>query len=427
MKRKSNHPPGLASSYRASSVLPQNGSLAPGDSELAQSGNGVSRKDFLRLTGGFLTTAALSQYCATGSEHRFIHGTSDPTKEAKSSGLDHPILVALMAGISAPNPHNTQAWKFKISSETEALLYVDEKRILPQTDPSTRQIHMGQGCLLELVAVAAGSTGHEAKIQLFPEGYSVQDLGKKPVARIELVPSRKKDDLIEAVAHRHTVRSAYEGPPITQKEFESLRSITGARVSELRFTPAEELQKHLEFHFAGMQAELGNFPTADESRIWFRIGNEEIYSRRDGISLPANGVTGLQKWIIETFFLSHDPEDYYDPAGQKMFMDRYRENLFTAKGQVLFITKGNTVKEWVLCGRDYARFQLAASAMGLVMRPTSQLMQEFPAMQKLAEEYNAFVGVRPPARIQINALLGRADADFLSPRRPLEEMILENQ
>lgn len=382
----------------------------------------LSRRKFLQSTGGFLTAAALSQYCSSG-QNRYPDGSADPVQSAKAAGLDTPILQTLNAAISAPNPHNTQAWKFRILSSTEALLYVDETRILPETDPTTRQVHMGQGCLLEVAAISAGQTGHEAKIQLFPEGYRAVDAGKKPIALIALKESDKRDSLFDAIAQRHTVRAAYSGPMITESEFSSLKDMTSPKIAELRFTPPSELKKHLEFHMQGFETEMKDVAAAEESRIWFRIGNDEIYTKRDGISLAGNGVTGFQKWIIETFFLSHDPEDYYDPDGQKMFLDRYRENLFTARGQVLFITRTNSEKDWVLCGQDYVRFQLAAQSLGLVMRPTSQLMQEFPSMQSIAQRYNEFVGIKSPAKIQINALIGRAEVDFLSPRRPLRDMI----
>ena len=251
---------------------------------------------------------------------------------------------------------------------------------------------MSQGCLLELLSVAAGELGMSASISLFPEGYRVpSDAGKKPVASIQLIRANQRDPLYASISARRTVRTAYHGPAINSREYTDLKALTKPRVSELRETAPADLQKHLDFHFKGMQAELAHFPSAEESRKWFRIGNDEIYGKRDGISLASNGVQGFQKWFIETFILSHDPEDYYDESGQKMFMDRYRENLYSVKGQILFITKSNTVKDWVLCGRDYARMQLAAQSMGLVMRPTSQLMQEFDAMADLAAQYNSFI------------------------------------
>lgn len=385
----------------------------------------LSRQDFLFKSGGFITAAALGSHCSTYSQARFSSGATDPLQNARASGLQTPILQALAVGISAPNPHNTQAWKFRLISDTEALLYVDETRILPETDPTFRQVHLGQGCLLELLSVGAGEIGMESRISLFPEGYDpTKDLGKKPVARIRLLPSEVKDPMYAFVSHRRTVRSAYGGPDITQEEYHALAQLTAPRVSKLKSTNSQNLKEHLKFHFQGMESEMGYFPTADESRKWFRIGDDEIYGKRDGISLAGNGITGLKKWFFETFFLSHDPDVFHSSSNQTAFLDSYRENLFSVKGQILLITSTNTVNDWVLCGRDYARLQLAAHSLGLVMRPTSQLMQEFPAMMKLAKKYNRFVGVHPPAKIQINALLGRSEEDFQAPRRPIEDMII---
>ena len=65
-----------------------------------------------------------------------------------------PILSkAISYGITAPNPHNTQAWKVKILNPTSFLLYVDEKRLVTASDPPTRQIHVGQGTFIETVTV----------------------------------------------------------------------------------------------------------------------------------------------------------------------------------------------------------------------------------------------------------------------------------
>lgn len=388
----------------------------------------LSRRAFLSRSGALLSAAALAQYCASAARQAGARG-DDPLENARAAGLgDRPILVALNAGVTAPNPHNTQAWKFRILSSEEALLYVDETRLLPVTDPPARQIHMGQGCLLELTAVAASALERTAEIELFPEGYAPErDIGKKPVARIRLRPGGALDPLAAAIGRRHTVRSAYTGPALTPAEFQSLARATAPRAAQLAFTAAgAELDAHLDRHFAGFTLETMTRRTGEESRQWFRIGEREIFSKRDGISLRDNGVAGFQRWFIETFILSHEPESFFDPDGMAQFLETYKRNLYTARGQIQLITKGNAVRDWILSGRDYARLHLAATAAGLVMRPMSQLLQEFPEMTALREDYERFSGVRPPAKIQIVALLGRGDHDYYSPRRPLSAMVRES-
>lgn len=56
-------------------------------------------------------------------------------KRPAINASDPPISRAIAYGINAPNPHNTQAWKIKHISDLETLVYLDEHRLLPMTDP----------------------------------------------------------------------------------------------------------------------------------------------------------------------------------------------------------------------------------------------------------------------------------------------------
>ena len=125
-----------------------------------------------------------------------------------------PILKSIGIGITAPNPHNTQAWKFKILNDYECTLYVDEKRILPETDPSTRQIHIGQGTFLETLSIGATGLGYNSEVNYFPDGfYDLNEIGIKPVAHIKLTKSDKQNpcSLYDSLSKRQTTRTEYSG------------------------------------------------------------------------------------------------------------------------------------------------------------------------------------------------------------------------
>ena len=51
-----------------------------------------------------------------------------------------------------PNPHNKQPWIIHLTGPASFNLYVDPDRLLPETDPIHRQIHIGQGTFLETPA-----------------------------------------------------------------------------------------------------------------------------------------------------------------------------------------------------------------------------------------------------------------------------------
>ncbi len=120
---------------------------------------------FLFQTGTIITATLLTQ-C----------GVAADTKSGESMRRPHPdqfptpALKAIALGINAPNPHNTQAWKFRIVSDTELLMYVDETRILLATDPPTRQIHIGCGCFLSVMTAGISQYGYAAACTLYRKG-----------------------------------------------------------------------------------------------------------------------------------------------------------------------------------------------------------------------------------------------------------------
>ena len=112
-------------------------------------------------------------------------------------------------------------------SDTAALLYVDENRLLPATDPPARQIHIGAGCCIETLAIGMTTEGYDSEVQLLPDGpYGLDEIGRKPVAGIELRPrsATRPDELADAIGRRQTNRKPYTGPLLADIEAEHLRA-----------------------------------------------------------------------------------------------------------------------------------------------------------------------------------------------------------
>ena len=81
-----------------------------------------------------------------------------------------PRRRALAWALLAPNPHNLQSWAVDLSRPDTIVLHVDAARLLPQTDPFSRQILIGHGCFLEILAMAAAADGYRTEVTLFPDG-----------------------------------------------------------------------------------------------------------------------------------------------------------------------------------------------------------------------------------------------------------------
>ena len=100
-----------------------------------------------------------------------------------------------------------------LGTPDEILLRCDLSRLLPETDPNSRQIMMSHGTFLELLDIAARERGLRAAIELFPEGaFPPEKVDQRPVARIRLSrdSSVSKDPLFAQILRRHTNRSLYD-------------------------------------------------------------------------------------------------------------------------------------------------------------------------------------------------------------------------
>jgi hypothetical protein len=82
----------------------------------------------------WLTVPALVTSC--GERH-----DQNPIASARAAGIDKPIFLAIVAGISAPNPHNTQAWRFRVHGDLEMSLYVDPERLLLRPLGPVQKLH----------------------------------------------------------------------------------------------------------------------------------------------------------------------------------------------------------------------------------------------------------------------------------------------
>ncbi|HMZ62242.1 MAG TPA: nitroreductase family protein, partial [Leptospiraceae bacterium] len=128
--------------------------------------------------------------------------------------------------------------------------------------------------------------------------------------------------------------------------------------------------------------------------------------------------------VAETFFTGPEPEKFHNRGGLDMFMERYRNNIGSAKGLVYWKTAGNTKKDWIHTGMDYARFQLALTSLGYKMHPMSQPLQEFPEMDSYRKALDSALSVKPSEKIQMIARLGKSSFAYFSPRRSQKDMLL---
>jgi hypothetical protein len=335
--------------------------------------------------------------------------------------------IVLSYAILAPNPHNKQPWIVRFTGPRSLELFVDPERLLPETDPPYRQIHIGQGTFLENLVLAAQAHGHRAVVRYFPAGmYGNQALEPKPVAAIELVPDAAlvKDPLFEAILARQTNRRAYEATALRADE---LRGIQGAYdtseypLSVLTAAPRREaLAEMLE---QAMRVETSNRRRDLETIAMFRFNDREIEAYRDGFGLAQSGMGPFMRWMAETFFLSRESTEADPSAFGKEAVTMTGRQARSAAAFAWISSIGNTRLDQVKVGRAYERVNLTATRLGLAMHPLSQVLQEYADMSELQRAFLQALEIPPGHTVQMLFRLGRAERTPHSPRRPPDALL----
>ena len=385
----------------------------------------ISRRSFLG-TGVAATASALPVIGTSGC------GLGQPPPPPSSWVVpDRPAepvpLAALRCGALAPNAHNTQPWLLQARADGAFDLFVDSKRLLPFTDPWYRQTHVSQGTFLELASIAALQWGHDLSVEYFPEGsYGLQTLRDAPVARLRFAerPEAPTSRLFSEIIKRQCNKRSYDPVVIdgaTQRLLESTGVPFGVRVQVM--TESAKRDRLADVASEAMRVEMKDQQRAAETVKWFRFSEPELREKADGFGLGQNGVSGVKRWIAESFFLDRRGADKWDSSFVEGAIEGAREQAQSASAFIVMSTRGGTRTDELLAGRAFARLALTVSKVGLALHPMSQAAEEFKDMAPVLADLKSAAGLNTDETVQMFLRIGKASPVLHTPRRKLEQML----
>lgn len=379
----------------------------------------MDRRAFVRLVGGGTVLAATAPLagCSSGIPPAAVAAWSGPGNEPDLRRwiLGHAIL--------APHSHNLQSWLVDLRRPDEIVLRCDRTRLLPETDPFSRQIMMSQGTFIELLDLAARQRGQRAEITLFPEGeFGPAAIDDRPVAHVRLTadPGVRPDPLFGAIFQRHTNRNAYDPAwPVPDLAWQAMAA--AARHPGLRFghtAPADpQLPLHRAIASKAWAIELSTPRTMLESLKVVRVGASEIERHRDGISITSPFLVAMER--LGLFDRTQAPAP--DSMAARGQIDDFDKKIASTPAFLWLVSEGNGRRMQVEAGRAYARVQLAATAQGVAMQPLQQALQEFPEVAgPHAEVHRLLQAPQPAHTVQMWARVGYAAPVEPAPRRGLQ-------
>jgi len=328
-----------------------------------------------------------------------------------------PEVIAARAAILAANPHNAQQWALRVTP-SRIDLFADPARSLGTMDSLGREMHIGLGCALENLVIAAESSGRTATVQLMPDP-SVPTW----VASVALTPAAPTvDPRFAAIARRHTNRGRYADAPLPAAAEPALRALmTDPSVQLHLLTNANDKARFRASTVDATVALIADAAMSRDSNAWYRQSAEDILANRDGITLDASGNGAL------TRFFGKSMGRPSDETANGYWLDGTRGDQSTASAFVVLSSPAaNTREDQLRVGRLYQRIHLWAVSQGLSAQPLNQLaeLQDREESAGRAPRFTAalndLMGV-PDRRGQMLFRLGYAFDDALkSPRRPLE-------
>jgi hypothetical protein len=383
----------------------------------------MQRRQFVRLVGGGVVAAATAPLaaCSKALPPEAIAAWNGPGTE--------PDLRRWLLGyaILAPHSHNLQSWVVDLGEPDQILLRCDLDRLLPETDPYSRQIMMSHGTFLELLDMAARERGYRAEITLFPQGaFGPQQLDGRPVARVRLLPDAAavRDPLFVQVLQRHTNRSAYDlARPVPAAAWQAMAA--AVQPHELRFGFAgleqpEALAQQRAVAAEAWRIEMVTPRTIMESYQVLRVGADEVARHRDGLTLMDPLVVLLDR--VGLFDRSHPPaaEDFATTSQIKDF----NAKLDSTPGFLWMVSEGNDRVTQVNAGRAFMRVHLAATAQGVALQPLQQALQEYAKQAQTHAQIRRLLGADAPGQtLQMWARVGYAPQVPPAPRRALDAFI----
>jgi len=374
----------------------------------------MERRQFIRIAGGGAVLAALAPVagCSSDLPPEALAAWQPP---AEMPDVRHWLLAH---AILAPHSHNLQSWLVDLSTPGTVLLRIDRTRLLPETDPFSRQMMMSQGTFLALLELAARERGLRADITLFPEGvFDDRTVDDRPTARIALNPdaSQPPDPLFRQIFRRHTNRGPYDARYPGAEGIEAIRQSQQGHPVRVGFTTPNDaaLDRHRAIAKAAWRIELETPRTLLESYKVLRIGPREIAEHRDGISINAPMVRAL---AAVGLFDRSKPTAPGDRALEGQIRD-FNQTVDATPAFFWMVTADNQRPTQVLAGMAYARAQLAATRHGLSMHPLQQALQEYPEQAGPYADIRSVLGVSGSEVVQMWARLGQGSLVQPAPRR----------
>lgn len=298
----------------------------------------------------------------------------------------------------APNGHNAQPWRFRLS-EGRIDVLPDVDRRTPIVDPDDHHLFVSLGSAAENLSLAGAARGRPGDLAFDPANGG-------SVAFIHGTGEAHESDLFDAIRMRQSTRADYDGRPVDAAVLRSLAEAARVEgVDMVLITDRTQMDHVRDLVVEGNSAQMADPAFVRELKSWIRFSPREAMTRGDGLFSAVSGSPALPEWLGPTLFGATFK------AGAEN--DKYARQIRSSSGLAVFVGERADRDHWTRVGRASQRFALQATALGLKHAYINQPV-EVAALRPALSDLVGLTGRRPDLVMRF----GYGPALEFSARRP---------
>lgn len=392
---------------------------------------GIGRRRFLKGAGVVSVLVVGGTVWRACGQGVFSSGEG-PAYEAWHTWQDDDVdgpLVLVKAAILAANPHNTQPWLFRVA-ESRIELLADTSRHLGAMDVYMREMHIGLGCAVENMLIAAKAHGYAPRLTLSPGTLDDLRPDSTPIlaASVDLSSAEAiVSDLYKAIPNRHTDRAPYSNKAVGTSELETLKRLAddAPQLAVFFLSSEQEREQFIDGSIRATEAIIADETMSHDSAKWFRHSWDDVQKYKDGPHIDTAGVSWFKRAVVKIL-----PPVSEETANQYWLEATATTLRSTPVMGFIGVRQLYDRPQALRAGQLWQRMHLWATSHGLSMQPVNQMVEivdrerELGKQASMASTLSAMLG-EPGWTPTFAFRLGHPTMDALrSPRRPAQEVVL---